>query len=273
MKKVRRERLDQLLVSRGLARSRERAQALILSGVVRVGDRAADKAGTLVPQEAEVTITAPDHPFVGRGGVKLEGALTVLGIDPAGRVALDVGASTGGFTDCLLRRGVLKVYALDVGRGQLDWTLRRDPRVIVLEGRNARYLGPEDLPERVGLAVADVSFISLRLILPVLPPHLGPGADLLALVKPQFEVGRDQVGRGGIVSDRRLHEKALRAVAAAGAAAGLALKGGCPSPITGAEGNREFFLHFACGTAADGGTEDRILGGIVDGAEESSSPD
>ncbi len=264
----RRERLDRLLVERGLARSRERAQALILAGVVRVDGRPAPKAGSLVPEQAALAIVAPDHPYVGRGGVKLAGALDALGLDPAGRVALDVGASTGGFTDCLLRRGAARVYALDVGAGQLDWSLRNDPRVVVLEGRNARHLRPEDLGEPVGLAVVDVSFISLRLILPVLPPLLRPDAALLVLVKPQFEVGRGEVGPGGIVRDPARHLEVLQTVAAAAAQVGLNVTGGCPSPITGAEGNREFFLGLAPGGGGLAGEGlARLLGGMVHGGQ------
>jgi 23S rRNA (cytidine1920-2'-O)/16S rRNA (cytidine1409-2'-O)-methyltransferase len=230
------------MVDRGLAPSRERAQALILAGRVLVDGRPAGKAGTLVPDEAPVVVTSPDHPFVGRGGVKLDGALERLGIEAAGRVALDVGASTGGFTDCLLRRGARRVYALDVGTGQLDWSLRQDARVVVMERVNARHLQPGDLPEAIELAVVDVSFISLRLVLPPLRPLLAPGGRVVALVKPQFEVGRDDVGRGGIVRDPALHRRAIQAVAEAAVAAGFALSGGCPSPLPGAEGNVEFFL-------------------------------
>jgi 23S rRNA (cytidine1920-2'-O)/16S rRNA (cytidine1409-2'-O)-methyltransferase len=268
-----RERLDRLLVERGLARSRERAQALVMSGVVRVDGRLATKAGALVPGGALLTVVAPDHPFVGRGGVKLQGALAALGIDPAGRTALDVGASTGGFTDCLLRRGAVRVYALDVGRGQLDWGLRRDPRVVVLENKNARYLVPADLPERVSMAVVDVSFISLRLILPPMVPLLEPGADVLALVKPQFEVGRGEVGKGGIVRDPAKHLAVLETIAVAAGAAGLSLRGGCPSPITGAEGNQEFFLHLVPGVPPDPATRAGLLGGIVHGAQGTSAKD
>lgn len=268
-----RERLDRLLVERGLARSRERAQAMVMSGVVRVDGRPATKAGTLVPGDALVTVVAPDHPFVGRGGVKLDGALAALGVDPAGRTALDVGASTGGFTDCLLRRGAARVYALDVGHGQLDWGLRRDPRVVVLEKVNARYLAPEDLPERVSLAVVDVSFISLRLVLPPLLPLLEPGADVLALVKPQFEVGKGETGKGGIVRDPAQHLAVLETVSEAAGAAGLALRGGCPSPITGAEGNQEFFLHFVPGVPTDPATRAGLLGGIVHGAQGTPGKD
>jgi len=242
-------RLDLLVVERGLAPSRERAQALILAGRVLVDGRPSGKPGGTVPGDAEIALAAPDHPFVGRGGVKLEGALARLGVDPAGLVALDVGASTGGFTDCLLKAGARRVYALDVGSGQLDWSLRRDPRVVVMEGRNARHLRPEDLPEPVDLAVVDVSFISLALILPPLRPLLRQEGTALALVKPQFEVGRRDVGKGGIVRDPALHRRAVASVAEAAAAAGWTLRGGCRSPLPGAEGNVEFFLALGAGPA------------------------
>ncbi|HEV8376122.1 MAG TPA: TlyA family RNA methyltransferase, partial [Candidatus Polarisedimenticolia bacterium] len=184
--KQKRERLDQILVQRGLAESRERAQALILGGRVEVEGQRTNKAGTRIDPSARLVVFGPDHPYVGRGGVKLAGALDRFGIDPSLRVALDVGASTGGFTDCLLQRGASKIYALDVGAGQLHHRLRRDPRVLVLERVNARHLRPEDLPSHVSLAVVDVSFISLRLVLAPLLPVLESGADLLTLVKPQF---------------------------------------------------------------------------------------
>ena len=260
-----RERLDRLLVERGLAPSRERAQALVLAGTVRVDGRPGRKPGTLLPRDAAIEVIAPDHPFVGRGGVKLEGALTSLGVAASGRVALDVGASTGGFTDCLLKRGAARVYALDVGRGLLDWSLRRDPRVVALEGRNARYLAPADLPERVGLVVIDVSFISLRLILPPLPPLLQPGADVVALVKPQFEVGKGEVGKGGIVRRPEKHLDALVSAATAAEKAGFVVRGACASPIRGAEGNREFFLRLSldADSALRGEDLRRLLGGIV----------
>ncbi|HET8946867.1 MAG TPA: TlyA family RNA methyltransferase [Candidatus Polarisedimenticolia bacterium] len=262
----RRTRLDRLMVDRGLAPSRERAQALILAGRVLVDGQAAAKAGTMVPDGAPVVVTSPDHPFVGRGGVKLDGALATLGVDPADRVALDVGASTGGFTDCLLRRGARRVYALDVGAGQLDWSLRRDPRVVVLERVNARHLQPGDLPEAIDLAVVDVSFISLRLVLPPLRPLLAPGGRVVALVKPQFEVGRDDVGRGGIVRDAALHRRAVQAVAAAAVAAGFTLLGGCPSPLPGAEGNVEFFLLLDAAATPQGGLDPAALAASITGA-------
>ena len=262
------ERLDRLLLERGLAPSRERAQAFVLAGAVRVDGRAGHKPGALVSSDAAIEVIAPDHPFVGRGGVKLEGALSALRIVAAARVALDIGASTGGFTDCLLKRGALRVYALDVGRGLLDWSLRNDPRVLLMEGRNARYLSPGDLPEPVDLVVIDVSFISLRLILPPLPALLAPGADVVALVKRQFEVGRGEVGRGGIVREAEKHQKALRSVAAAAGTAGLVVRAACASSILGAEGNREFFLHLSAEVsgAVQGEDLERLLGGIVHGA-------
>jgi len=263
----RKERLDRLLVDRGLAKSRERAQALVLAGRVRVDGRPAAKPGVSIPLDAAIEVIAPDHPYVGRGGLKLEGALERLGVDPGGRVALDIGASTGGFTDCLLRRGAASVVALDVGAGQLDWGLRNDPRVTVREGVNARLLAPADLPGPFDLVVIDVSFISLRLILPVVPPRLSPQGDVLALVKPQFEVGRDDVGRGGIVRDPRLHRAALESVAAAARAAGLGVAGGCPSPITGAEGNREFFLHLVTGGRDTISDLAALLGGMAGDAD------
>jgi 23S rRNA (cytidine1920-2'-O)/16S rRNA (cytidine1409-2'-O)-methyltransferase len=221
-----------------------------MAGVVRVDGRVTSKAGALVPATADVVVASADHPYVGRGGLKLQGALEKLGIDPAGCVALDIGASTGGFTDCLLQRGAERVYALDVGSGQLDWSLRNDARVVVLEGMNARYLRPDDLPEPAGLAVVDVSFISLRLVLPALPPLLNEGADLLALVKPQFEVGRREVEAGGLVRDPGKHRAVLQAISRAASKDGLRLAGACASPITGAQGNREFFLHLR--TAGEG---------------------
>ena len=239
-------RLDALLVERGLAASRERARALILAGDVRVDGLRADKAGTAVQPDAEITLAAPDHPYVGRGGLKLAHALDQFGIDVTGRTALDIGASTGGFTDVLLQRGAACVVALDVGHGQLDWRLRNDPRVIVMERVNARTLTAQDLPEaarRFGLVVIDVSFISLRHILPAVPPLLTAGADVIALVKPQFESQRDEVGKGGIVRDPAVHARVVDEVTAAADALGLTRAGLVDSPITGMEGNREFLLH------------------------------
>jgi len=242
--RIGKSRLDVLLVDRGLAPSRERARALILAGLVRVGGVVVSKAGTSVPADAAVALAQEDHPYVGRGGLKLAHALDAFRIPVAGRVALDIGASTGGFTDVLLREGAARVVALDVGRGQIDWRLRTDPRVTVIEGVNARHLTPGDVPGPMDLVTADVSFISLALILPVIPPLLAPGADVVALVKPQFEAGREAVGHGGIVRDPAVHAQVLAQVTAAAAAAGLQRIAMTPSPITGAGGNREFFLHF-----------------------------
>jgi 23S rRNA (cytidine1920-2'-O)/16S rRNA (cytidine1409-2'-O)-methyltransferase len=240
------QRLDQILVERGLAASRERARALILAGRVRVGGVAIAKAGHPTAADAEVTLVEPDHPYVSRGGLKLAHALETFGIDPTGRTAIDVGASTGGFTDVLLRRGVAHVVALDVGHGQLDWKIRTDPRVTVLERVNARTLTADRLPpgERsFDLAVMDVSFISVRQVLPAVVPLLGPGADLVVLVKPQFEAGREEVGKGGLVRDPAVHARVIDEVTAAASALGWSAVTTTESPITGTEGNREFLLH------------------------------
>jgi 23S rRNA (cytidine1920-2'-O)/16S rRNA (cytidine1409-2'-O)-methyltransferase len=238
-----RTRLDVWLVDHGLVESREKAQALVMSGRVQVDGAAATKPGTPVPDEANVSLLpGPDH--VGRGALKLAGALEAFAVEPAGRVAVDIGASTGGFTEILLARSVSKVYAVDVGRGQLHERLRADPRVVVVDGVNARSLSVREVPDRCGIATLDVSFISVLKILPALRGLLAPEADALVLVKPQFEVGRFRVGRGGIVSDPALHVQAVRDVAwAATHEQGYALQAVCSSPITGAEGNREFFLH------------------------------
>ncbi len=236
-------RLDLLVTERGLAPSRERARALVLAGQVTVDGRVVSKAGTPVPADAVVALVAPDHPYVGRGGLKLAHALDAFAVAVEGREALDIGASTGGFTDVLLRRGAARVVALDVGHGQLDWRIRNDPRVVVIEGRNARFLAPGDLPGPVDLVVIDVSFISLTEILPRVPAVLRPGADVVALVKPQFEAGRQEVGKGGIVRDPAVHERVIERVTAAAGAAGLGREAMTESPITGAEGNREFLLH------------------------------
>jgi 23S rRNA (cytidine1920-2'-O)/16S rRNA (cytidine1409-2'-O)-methyltransferase len=238
-----RTRLDTLLVERGLAASRERAQALILAGQVMIDGEAASKASMLVAAGATIALRQPDHPYVGRGGVKLAHALDAFGIPVEGRQALDIGASTGGFTDVLLRRGAVRVIAYDVGHGQLDWRLRNDPRVVVVEGRNARSLAPADLPGPADVVTIDVSFISLDKILPRLAAVLRPGADLVALVKPQFEAGRAEVGKRGLVRDPAVHARVIARVTEAAAEAGLVRVGMTPSPITGMTGNQEYFLH------------------------------
>jgi 23S rRNA (cytidine1920-2'-O)/16S rRNA (cytidine1409-2'-O)-methyltransferase len=239
-------RLDLLLVERGLAASRERARALILAGDVRVNGQPVTKAGTAIAREADVTVATPDHPYVGRGGVKLAHALDAFAIAVTDRLALDIGASTGGFTDVLLQRGARRVVALDVGHGQLDWKIRSDPRVDVVERVNARTLTPEMLPGNVrafDLVTIDVSFISLRHILPVVPPLLATGADIVALVKPQFEAGRTEVGKGGIIRDQAVQARVVEEVVSAADALGLVRFGVTDSPIAGMEGNREFLLH------------------------------
>lgn len=238
-----RSRLDVLLAERGLVPSRERARALIIAGRVRVNGATVSKAGAPVPTDALVEIEGSDMPWVGRGGLKLVHALDTFQINPAGCEALDVGASTGGFTDVLLSRGAVRVVALDVGHSQLDWKIRTDPRVVVLEHRNAREMVPEWLPAPVDIVTIDVSFISLRLILPAVPAVMTPVGHLVALVKPQFEAGRDEVGRGGLVLDTAVHEAVLARVTAAAEACGLTRVAMTPSPITGATGNQEYFLH------------------------------
>jgi 23S rRNA (cytidine1920-2'-O)/16S rRNA (cytidine1409-2'-O)-methyltransferase len=234
-------RIDQLLVERGLADSREKAQALLIAGSVLVNGQRVDKPGHTVNAESSIEVTAK-LPYVSRAGFKLAGALDHFGIDPRGRVCLDIGSSTGGFTDCLLQRGAARVYAVDVGAGQLDWNLRNDPRVVVREGINARYLTAADIGEPVELAVCDVSFISATLIVPVLAPLLRPAAEVVILVKPQFEVGREQVGKGGIVRDPELHRQSCDKVRAAVEQLGFNTSL-VESPIQGAEGNREFLLY------------------------------
>lgn len=237
-------RLDLLLVARGLAPSREKAQAMILAGLVSVGGRRVDKAGESVAEDAAVEVSGPPHPYVSRGGVKLAAALDHFGLDPAGRVCLDVGASTGGFTDCLLQRGAARVYAVDVGYGQLDAKLRNDSRVLVREKVNARSLSRAEVPEPIELAAADVSFISLRLVLPAIVPLLSPGAALVALVKPQFEAGRGEVPRGGVVKSEATRRRVVGEIEAAGRDLGLEVLGAIPSPIRGARGNEEFLVGF-----------------------------
>jgi 23S rRNA (cytidine1920-2'-O)/16S rRNA (cytidine1409-2'-O)-methyltransferase len=235
-------RLDQLVLDKGLAPSRERAKAVVLAGLVSVNGEVVTKAGTMVEADAEIALQAPDHPYVGRGGLKLAHALDTFHIDVTGREALDVGASTGGFTDVLLQRGAARVVALDVGHGQLDWRLRNDGRVVVIEHFNARHLTLADLPGPVDVVVIDVSFISLRQILPPVATVLRAGADVVALVKPQFEAGRDEV-RKGIIRDPAVHDRVLAEVTAAGAEVGLTRVGSTASPITGQKGNVEFLLH------------------------------
>ncbi len=237
-------RADQLLVQRGLAESRTRAQALILAGLVFSGERRVEKAGEPLADDTAIEVRGRDHPWVSRGGVKLAHALDHFAIDVSGRIALDVGASTGGFTDVLLSRGARRVYAVDVGHGQLAWKLRQDPRVLLRERVNARALGPEHVPERVDIIACDASFIGLATVLPAALALAKEQATLVALVKPQFEAGREHVGKGGVVRDPAIHREVCdRAAAWVGAQPGWMVTGVVESPILGPEGNREFLLY------------------------------
>jgi len=236
-------RLDQLLVERGLAASREKARALVLAGLVVVGEHRAEKPGQGVDPAAEIRLKGEHHPYVSRGGVKLAAALDAFGIDPRGKTCVDVGASTGGFTDCLLQRGARRVYAVDVGYGQLAWKLREDPRVVSRERCNVRHLGREEIPEAVDLVVADASFISLRLVLPKIRELLGSNGAAVVLVKPQFEVGKGQVGKGGVVRDPALRERAVESVKQEARFLGFEPAGVIESPVQGAKkGNVEYLL-------------------------------
>jgi 23S rRNA (cytidine1920-2'-O)/16S rRNA (cytidine1409-2'-O)-methyltransferase len=234
-----RERLDVLLVARGLCDTREQAKRLVLAGEVRSGDRVIDKPSAKLPGDAPLSLKEKPR-YVGRGGLKLEGALDAFGISPQGRVCLDIGASTGGFTDCLLQRGAARVHAVDVGTNQLVWKLRSDPRVVVKERFNARRLVEDDLGERVSLVVIDVSFISLTRILPAAFGVLEQGGDVVPLIKPQFELERGDVGKGGIVRDPELHERAVEKIRLFAGGLGREWRGVIDSPITGTDGNREF---------------------------------
>ena len=240
--KVEKKRLDVLIVERGLAPTRQRAQALLLAGSVLVDGQRAAKAGTPVSVDVEVRVAGETLRYASRGGLKLEGALEDFGVSPAGRICIDAGSSTGGFTDCLLQHGAAKVFAVDVNIAQLDWKLQRDPRVTTIEA-NARYLKPEEITEAATLVTADLSFISVGKVLPALVAATAPDADFVILIKPQFELERGMVGKGGIVRDTALHNRAIESVKAAAAKNGLTGLGVAQSRITGADGNVEFFLH------------------------------
>ena len=237
-----RERLDKVLVEKGLVPSRERARALIMAGMVVVDDHAAQKAGEQVPPGAKIRLKGEDHPYVSRGGLKLQKALDAFGIDVSGLVAIDVGASTGGFTDCLLQRGARKVYAVDVGYGQLAWKLRQDERVINLEKTNIRYLDSATVNEIPDIAVIDASFISLDKILPHVIILVKPHGRVIALIKPQFEVGRGEVGKGGVVRDEVKHLEVVEKIMLLAGQLGLTVQGVVESPIKGPKGNREFLI-------------------------------
>ena len=237
------QRADVVLVERGLAESRAKAQALILAGKVFSGEKRIAKAGDLLAEGTPVAVRGQDHPWVSRGGIKLAHALDAFGLSPAGRIGLDVGASTGGFTDVLLTHGAARVYAVDVGHGQLDWKLRNDPRVVVLERTNARYLSAEQIPEPPGAVVCDASFIGLRTVLPAALALAAHGAFAVALIKPQFEAGPERVGKGGVVRDPAVHEEVCATIRDWWTALpGWRVLGIEPSPITGPEGNREFLI-------------------------------
>ena len=236
-------RLDQLLVDRGLVESKSRAQALIMAGLVYTGEKRLDKPGQPVPEDLQVDLRGQDHPWVSRGGLKLAKAIESFPIDPEGKVAIDVGASTGGFTDVLIQNGAAKVYAVDVGQGQLAWKLRQDPRVVVLEKTNARHLTAEQIPEPVDLVVCDASFIGLETVLPAALSLTKPQAWLAALIKPQFEVGKGRVGKGGVVREPELHKEVCDRIEAwVGALPGWTVRGIVESPIKGPEGNIEFLI-------------------------------
>ena len=236
------QRLDKLLLERDLAPSIEKARALIMAGQVVVGDHTVDKAGHQVATDADIRLRGENLPYVSRGGLKLRKALDEFGIDVFGLVAVDVGSSTGGFTDCLLQAGAVKVFAIDVGYGQLAWKLQQDPRVISMEKTNIRYVTPDQLDDVPILAVIDASFIALAKVLPATVGLLKPGSRIIALIKPQFEVGKGEVGKGGIVRDPAAHEKVIEDVRHTAHDLGLTVAGLCESPITGADGNREFLI-------------------------------
>jgi 23S rRNA (cytidine1920-2'-O)/16S rRNA (cytidine1409-2'-O)-methyltransferase len=243
IKRTSKIRLDRYLFERGMVQSREQGQALILAGQVLVNGQKKDKAGTLVADDADIRILGEQMPYVSRGGLKLEAALREFSIDVAGTTALDAGASTGGFTDCLLQHGAKKVYAVDVGYGQMAWKIRQDPRIVVIERTNVRDIDPALVPEKVDIIVIDVSFISLEKVIPSVLRFLKPEARIVALIKPQFEVGKGQVGKGGIVRDEAARSTAVEKVRTAFQSAGLNVQGIIPSPITGQDGNVEYLIY------------------------------
>jgi len=249
------ERLDKLLVDRGIAQSRDRARAMIMAGKVAIDGRGIDKPGTQIDVDAHLALQGEELHYVSRGGEKLEGALSAFAIDPRGMVAMDVGASTGGFTDCILQRGAEKVYAVDVGYGQLAWRLQKDPRVVNLERRNIRYLRREEVEEEIDLILIDASFISIEKFLPHLLGFLKRGGAILGLIKPQFEVGRREVGKGGVVREAALHKRVIDRVSDFSRGLGLRVLGVTESPLLGPKGNREFFIYLKEENEENGQTE------------------
>ncbi len=255
------ERLDKLLVERGLVSSRQRARGLIMAGKVVVDDKRIEKPGTPVSYDAQVRLKGEVCKYVSRGGMKLERALDVFTIDPRGKTAMDVGASTGGFTDCLLQRGAVRVFAVDVGYGQLAWKLQKDPRVVNLERKNIRYLDLKEIGEPVDLIVVDTSFISVEKFLPRLYELMKKEGEIVALIKPQFEVGRGEVGKGGIVKDPDKHRRVIERIRGFVAKIDMEVKSVVASPLRGASGNMEFFVHFVrTGATSHGSTEDTKAG-------------
>jgi 23S rRNA (cytidine1920-2'-O)/16S rRNA (cytidine1409-2'-O)-methyltransferase len=240
---MRKERLDKLLVEKGIVQSRERARALIMAGKVATEGKIIDKPGVQVKVEANLKLRGNGSPYVSRGGEKLEGALATFGIDPKGMVVMDVGASTGGFTDCVLQKGAQKVYAVDVGYGQLAWKLQKDPRVVNLERRNIRYLQKEEVQNETDLILIDTSFISIEKFLPFLMKFLKEGGSILSLIKPQFEVGKGEVGKGGVVRDAALHQKVIDRISTFSRELGLRVLGVTESLLLGPKGNKEFFIY------------------------------
>jgi len=240
---VRKDRFDKLLVERGMAPSREKARALIMAGKVIVGGKRIDKPGVQINEDAQFQLQEGESSYVSRGGEKIEGALKAFAVDPKGMIVMDVGASTGGFTDCILQKGAKKVYAVDVGYGQLAWRLQKDPRVVNLERRNIRYLQREEVQEETDLILIDTSFISVEKFLPHLLGFLKKGGAILSLIKPQFEVGRREVGKGGVVRDKALHEKVIDRISNFSRGLGLTVLGVTESPLLGPKGNREFFIY------------------------------
>jgi 23S rRNA (cytidine1920-2'-O)/16S rRNA (cytidine1409-2'-O)-methyltransferase len=249
---VRKERLDKLLVEKGMAQTRERARALIMAGKVAVEGKRVDKPGAQIDAEAQLQLQAEDFPYVSRGGKKLEWALKAFGIDPKGMVVMDVGASTGGFTDCVLQKGARKVYAVDVGYGQLAWKLRKDPSVVNLERRNIRYLQRKEVEEEVDLILIDTSFISVEKFLSRLLEFLQKGGSILSLIKPQFEVGKGEVGKGGVVREAALHQEVIERISKFSRSLGMKVLGVIESPLLGPKGNKEFFIYLKKENGKDG---------------------
>lgn len=253
------KRLDVLMVEKGLEQSRERAKALIMSGIVYVGGQKAESPGQSYPENSEIEVRGKKLPFVSRGGLKLQKAIEYFGIDPKDKVVMDIGASTGGFTDCLLQHGAKKVYAVDVGYGQLAWSIRTDPRVVCMERCNIRYVTPEQIGEPLDMAVTDVSFISLKLVLPVAKSLMHGNGEAVALIKPQFEAGKEKVGKKGVVRDPKVHQEVIQEILDFSKGIGFGIKGLTFSPIKGPEGNIEFLVYLSCrGESGEFSAEDVV---------------